>query len=406
MKIKKIIAVALVLALAMGAGAFAAPGNKLGMEALSMLYDGKSNCFVSPVSLAYALALTAHGAEGETRKELLAALEADDSLDIADLAEALENSGLKIANAAFADENKPIKPDYLEAIKAAFGAELFGLDAPESVNAWVKQHTDGLIDRLIDQFPANTVLLLLNAIAMDAEWAQPFDGGNTFKAKFNAPSGTIETDMMHGVFTAPYAEVEDIQLVRLDYKGGLYALIALPRDGDIARTLEFLSRTELSELPFELRSPESLVQGVLDAHNVSDECKAELREELENWFTGPEQWEVNLSLPRFDISTGASLQAVLEALGIKRAFDLGSAELNGISDGPLFISEVIQKVRVQVNEQGTRAAAATMVAAADGAMMFEQIPVNMTCDRPFVMLIVDNQSGAICFAGVVSEPGK
>lgn len=372
---KKMLCLALIALLCLSAFAEAAepapvPGNRLGLATLRQLADRGGNQFVSPVSLAYALSMAAAGAEGETLDELLAALDAGGAEDIAALNERLRAAGLSWANAAFVRDGLPLDPEYAAALEANFSAELFPLDAAERVNVWVAEHTDGLIDHLMDDVDPSLLLMLVNAIVMDAKWLSPFDPEDTWAGDFHAPDGDVQADFMHQTLYASYAEIDGTQMIRLNYAGsGLCMLIALPPEGGLDAALDALAERGL------------------------------------DWFDLPGEYtEVTLSLPKLDLEVSNLLGETLRALGITRAF-AEDAQFAGISQQPVKVSDVLQKVRVQVDEEGTRAAAVTAVMV-DGCAMpgDEPEPVPMIVDRPFAMVIADMDSGAICFAGAVVNP--
>ena len=347
------------------------PGNRMGLAALKALYDGSDNQFVSPVSLAYALSMAAAGAEGETRAELLAALDARDAEEICALNDSLLASGLRWANAVFLDESIALSDDYRTAL-VDFEAAYFPLDGAERVNAWAAGHTDGLIDHLIDSVPAGTLMMLVNAIVMDQQWAVPFEDSDTWEEDFHGPDGDAPCDFMHRTFkSAEYAEADGTQMLRMRYRdSGLSCLLALPPEGGMDAALTALAERGL------------------------------------DWLSIPGGWrDVRLSMPRLDITVSNSLSDVVKALGVGVAFS-ENAEFGGMSDQPLWISEILQKVRVEMTEEGTRAAAVTDVMLAAGAAVgFEPaLPVEMRLDRPFIVVIADETSGAICFAGVVAKP--
>lgn len=367
-------AILLALALALGAvgmtdreAAAEAAGNALGLKALARLNDGEHNQFVSPVSLGIALSMAALGAEGDTARELLDALGVSDPTAMADMGAALEASGLKCANAAFICDDYQAKQSYIDGLSGRFGAELFPLRDVDRVNEWVAEKTDHLIESLVDGLPDDTRLMLVNAVAMDAEWERTFDPASTVEDVFYAPSGDVEAQYMRGTFTIAYGENDLGQFARLDYRNsGLYMLVALPKIGRLYDLIQALA------------------------------------EDCEGAIPGLTEQRVRIILPKLDISTSNDLVETLQALGVKAAFT-DDAEFAGIGDEPVHVSDVVQKVRVQLDEEGTRAAAATGIAMSKSMAVREQ-PVLMEVDRPFVMLIVDEATGAVCFAGTVYDP--
>lgn len=377
---KNVICAALVLALCLGgamARAEGAPGNRLGLETLRLISDGNENRFVSPVSLAYALSLAAAGAAGETREALLAALDAEDADAVCAMNDALAAAGLKWANAIFARHDLPVRPEYARALADRFAAEAFPLDAAEDVNAWVADKTGGLIERLLERpLDDQTRLVLVNAIAMDAAWLSPFPPENTCEDDFHAPGGDVKAQFMHQKLRARYAEIDGTQVIRLGYidretymPTGLSMFVALPPEGGVPALLDALAERGLAAVE-----------------------------------SAGEAQEVLLTLPKLDIDVGGSLAQPLKALGLELAFT-DAADFSGISEEGLEISDVLQKVRVQMDEDGTRAAAATAVMMKDNAVMLSpEKPVEMNVNRPFVLLIAEETTGAIAFAGVVADP--
>jgi len=340
-------------------------GNALGLRLLARRYDGQGNQLVSPVSLAWALSMAACGAAGDTRDELLNALNVEDGRAVGQWNGPLSESGLKWANAAFMREDLEVKQGFLEDLEACFEAERFPLDDADAVNAWVDARTEHLIDHLIDELDPQVRLVLLNAIAMDAQWRHEFNPDNTGEGAFHAPGGDVQAQFMRDTFTVDYGESALGQFARLDYL-----------DSDL-RMLVMLPEGDLSEALAALAADPGLLPGLSPT-------------------------EVALRLPKLDVSASNALSGDLQALGIETAFTM-DADLTAISDEPLMIDEVLQNVRLQVDEAGTRAAAATAVMIiAKGASM-EQ-PVTMTVDRPYAMFIVDGRTGAICFAAAICDP--
>lgn len=378
---KKIIAWMMMLALLMG-GALAevvpdsareaygppAPGEKLGMELLSMLHVNGENTVLSPQSLALALGMAAEGAQGETLNEILAALGVQDVSEIS--AEKIE--GIKDANAAFVASGLSLKPEYVEKLNERYGAEWFDMDGDvvAKVNDWVKEHTDELIEELLTQAPnADIGMILVNALAMDADWAAPFSPEATTEVAFHAPGGDELVQMMHQTEFFDYAEKDGMQIVRLPYStGNLEMWVALPPEGGMHQLLEILA----NEGMFYLKS---------DAENR----------------------EVILSLPKMDVSDDNTLADALKLLGVETAF-ADNADFTGISDTPLCVDEILQKVRVQVDEQGTKAAAATAMMVKFASLMRPEEPVEMNVNRPFVFVISDAETGSVCFAGAIENP--
>ncbi len=346
-------------------------GNQLGLNALESLYDGTHNQMISPISLAIALNMAADGANGDTRTEILNALQANDT-DIESNIEALTQSGLKFANAAFSASELTVKSDYSDLLKTRYGAEWFemGDDIVERINEWANEHTDGLIEKLLNESPAGqTQLILLNAVAMDAKWLSPFEKDGTTIEEFQTPNGATEVYMMRQSEYCDYAETESAQLLRLNYNNSnLTMLLALPKDGYDEKDI----LSELSE------------QGLSYFSNVTEEQYVKIR------------------LPKVDIEVDNNLNEMLKNAGIQSAFN-ENADFGGISDTPLSIGNVRQKARMMIDEDGTKAAAITEVDIVAMAMKEEE-GVEFRADHPFIAVIADESTQTICFAAVIANP--
>ena len=374
---KKVISMLLICAMLLTAGAALAeaPGNQLGFDVLRALTDGTKNQVFSPVSLAYALGMALEGADGATEDEIEKALGTDDLDDwIEHNGSKLTAAGLKLANAAFITGEIQPDADYIEDLKKDFGAEWFEMsdNMADKINQWTKEHTDGLIEKLIDgELDPLSQLVLVNAVAMDAKWSSPFSSDETADGIFHAPDGDVTASMMHQTLYADYAETDEALILRLTYSdSGLSMLLALPKDGQS-------------------------VTGVLD----------KLSEKGLSYFSFPEEMtEVSLTMPKIDLSAKNTLNDALQALGVRTAFS-DSADFSDITKSmPLQIAEVVQKARLVVDEDGTKAAAATEV---EIRAMSAPLPaVDFTLDRPFVAVIAEEETGTVCFASVIANPAE
>ena len=373
---KKVIPLLLICAMLLTAGAALAeaPGNQLGFDVLRALTDGTKNQVLSPISLAYALGMALEGADGATEDEIEKALGTDDLDDwIEKNGPKLTAAGLKLANAAFITGGIRPDADYIEDLKKDFGAEWFEMsdDMADKINQWTKEHTDGLIEKLIDgELDPLSQLVLVNAVAMDAKWSSPFSADETADGTFHAPDGDVTASMMHQTLYADYAETDEALILRLSYSdSGLSMLLALPKDGQsVANVLDALSAKGLS------------------------------------YFSFPEEMtNISLTMPKVDLSAKNTLNDALQALGIRTAFS-DSADFSDITKSmSLQIAEVMQKARLVVDEDGTKAAAATEVEIRAMAALQE---VDFTLDRPFVAVIAEEGTGTVCFASVIANPAE
>jgi len=357
--------------------------------------QGDENLFYSPYSISLALAMTYAGARGETEQQMADALHytlpqdrlhpAFNSLDQAlvnrgEGAEGKDEEGfrLNIANAIWGQEDYVFLQDFLDTLARNYGAGMRVLDfasaaeeARVTINAWVSERTEGRIEELIPRgvIGSATRLVLTNAIYFNAAWAQPFQEGQTSDGTFHLlDDGEVTVPMMQQIASFGYAEEEGYQAVELPYDGNeLSMVVVLPEAGGF--------------VDFEAALDAERMGGIVEAL---------------------ERREVALTMPRFEFDSGFSLNDALKALGMEDAFS-EAADFSGMTGTTeLFISSVIHKAFVSVDEAGTEAAAATAVVMAEKAMPAE--PVELRVDRPFVFLIRDIETGAVLFVGRVVDP--
>ena len=378
--------------------------------ALALLVDGNSafafdlyqalrknddNLFYSPYSISLALAMTYTGARGETAQQMADTLcflldnnrlhPAFNSLDIklhqrGEGAKGKDGKGfrLNIVNAIWGQKDYKFLTEFLDILGENYDAGLRLLDfvrAPEesriTINRWVSDQTEGRIEDLIPQgvIDALTRLVLTNAIYFNAAWQHPFKENMTNDGLFHLPDGgEVSVPMMSQTETFGYAEGGGYQAIELPYDGReLSMVILLPRAGQFA---DF--------------------EGSLDAQRVDAIVK------------NLKPMRVILSMPKFEFESGFSLSETLAAMGMPVAFS-GGADFSGMTGNrDLFISDVIHKAIVSVDEAGTEAAAATAVVMTTGMIPGE--PVEVTIDRPFVFLIHDIETGTILFVGRIVNP--
>jgi serpin B len=357
--------------------------------------QGDENLFYSPYSISLALAMTYAGARGETEEQMADALHytlPQDQLHPAfnALDQTLESRGegaegqddegfrLNIANAIWGQKDYAFRDAFLDVLAVNYGAGLRLLDfagAPErarnTINEWVSEKTEGKIEELIPRglIGPMTRLVLTNAIYFNAAWAEPFEEEATRDGAFHPLTGSeVTVPMMRQTTSFGYTEGEGYQAVELPYDGRELSMVVLVPDEGAFHTFE----------------------GALDA------------ERLSAIVDGLTNEQVTLTMPRFEYRSGFSVNDALKALGMTDAFS-GSADFSGMTGSrDLFISSVIHKAFVSVDEEGTEAAAATAVAMVESAMPGE--PVELTVDRPFIFTIRDIETGAVLFVGRVVDP--
>jgi serpin B len=366
--------------------------NDFGLDLLRATRGGAAdNVLVSPASVHAALAMTANGATGETERQMrqvlhTTALEREEAnRQWASLLSQLgrqPDRQLLLANALWARQGVAFRPDFLAANRDGFGAEITTLDFTRAdladlINGWVARGTKGMISRIIDQVPAQAILLLANAVYFKADWQHSFERGETRKEAFRRGDGSrAEVEMMHATRRLPYVETGLLQAVRLSYKGGASACYLL--------------------LPAPDRSLDTVLASL--AGPGFGELKRQLGEET----------RVVLGLPRLDTEFATDLARPLGALGMPRAFDPNRAEFSRMAatDLPLSIGSVLHKTKVKLDETGTEAAAATVVEMGVTSVGPGGAPPVMICDRPFLFAIVDEGSGVLLFLGAVEDPNQ
>ncbi|MFY9939801.1 MAG: serpin family protein [Silvibacterium sp.] len=371
------------------AQALAKPYAQFGFDALRELAakhpDG--NVFISPTSIAVALAMTSNGANGATRDAILATLHSDphafDTFNAANRALAQQMGTttavqLSMANALWLQQGFAVNPSFNQVLQANYNAQAQNLDfhnpaSTQTINAWVAKHTNDRIPKLLDQIDPATVVILTNAIAFKGKWTLPFDPKETQSHTFKTPTGAREVPMMKHNAKYAYASADGLEAICLPYTDRTFAMyVVLPQDA--ARMQSFLQQL----------TPEAFTSLV----------------------TSLQPREGAIELPRFTIKYEASLNTLLAKLGMGIAFSSG-ANFKGINDTrPLQISEVRHASFLSIDEEGTEAAAATSVGIRTLAMRVEPPPFHMVVDHPFFVAIRDERNGQILFTGVVSEPVK
>jgi len=353
------------------------------------------NIFFSPYSISSALAITYEGARGITADEIrsVLCLPADDTVrreGFAALKAALnrgsDNYTLRIANALWAEETYPFLPDYIEVAERWYGANVTNLDFisdPEGSREMINRHVEGETeDRIRDLLPPGSIdsmtrLVITNAIYFKGTWVREFNPDETVEEEFRvSPDRTVTVPMMRRTdedAIYPYTETDTLQVLEMPYahgkETGISMIVLLPKDDNL-----------------------TALEGALDAETIE-----ELRDSLV-------EQRVRVVFPKFRLETDYTLSQILAEMGMPTVFSC-DADLSGM-DGTdmLFVDEVYHKAFVDVNEEGTEAAAATAVVVSfKGAPGGDTTPV-FRADHPFVFFIVERDNGTILFAGRVVNP--
>ena len=356
--------------------------NNFALNLFSEMKGVGSNV-VSPMSVTYLMAMLANGAEASTREEIMNAIGAKD-FDIDEMnafyaylirraKTADKQTTLNIANYIARDEEFKLKKKFASTIADSYQGAVESLDFtnPEStkrINGWCSEHTNNMIPTIIDQVEPLAVAYILNAIYFNGTWTDKFDKNNTKKEQFNGYTRDIMyVDMMHRNAKYYYTSNDVYSAVTLPYGSGAYSMtVILPNEG------KFI--TDLTK--------------TLNADTI-----ASLRRNMEECL-------VDLKLPRFTTEMKLPLKGIVAKLGAPSMFDATRADFSSFANGNVYVSEMLQKAKIEVSEEGTKAAAVTM-GMVKLTSMRPQEPrrVDFHCDRPFVYMIQDNYTGAILFMG-------
>lgn len=352
----------------------------------SVLESKDENVLISPLSIQLALAMTANGADVNTKAEMEALLGGEISLE--DLNEYLysyvnnlpsaEKYKLQIANSIWFrdDEGRlQVEKGFLQKNADYYGAQaykaVFDDQTLKDINNWVKDHTDGMIDSILDQIDEDAVMYLINALVFDAEWQHVYDKSDVYKGKFTNIGGTEkQVDMMHSEETV-YLQDENAIGFMKPYSGSKYNFaVLLPNEGvDIYEYIAGLTGESLMET-----------------------------------LSTPQLGMVMATLPKFSYEYELTMNDVLKELGMPSAFSGDTADFSKMahsSRGNIYIGDVLHKTFISVDELGTKAGAVTKVQMNDeSAPMSEWV---VTLNRPFVYMIIDNKTNLPVFIGTVMD---
>jgi len=364
--------------------------NAFGLNLYGEVREKPGNFFLSPYSLASALAMTWAGARGETADEMAETLVLPEAwrseperihAAFGRLTDSLNAAKapyeLSAANALWGQKGFGFRGEFLGLVGDHYGAGLREVDfagrteaARHAINVWVEKETREKIKNLVPRggLTPETRLVLTNAIYFQGTWQFPFDKTDTKEEDFFAPSGPLKAPMMRETKHFRYADAGGHHVLQLSYKGRDLAMVLF-----VPKAKDGLPAVEAS----------------LSAQGLAERLRA-MRAR-----------RVQLFLPRFKVTWKLEMSAVLARMGMPRAFHPDRADFSGMAPG-LYIQKVFHKAFVDVNEEGTEAAAATAVVVGLTAMPAE--PIVVRADRPFLYLIRDTRSGAILFLGRLVNP--
>jgi serpin B len=369
------------------ASAQAGFGFKLFSELTSR--EAAKNVFISPTSVAFALAMTWNGAAGETREAMSRTLGVPgmnpDQVNQASLAlkNALQQADpavqLHIANSLWAKKGLEFKPDFMDRNRQFFKAEVAALNfadpaAVATINDWVGRNTAGKIRKIIDRIDSNSILFLINAIYFKGRWTVEFKKGLTSQRPFTPATGNrIQVPMMTQSGSYQYYETPDFQAISLPYGNRRWNMrIFLPSPG----------------------------------RGLSQFLKSLTASNWDTWMSSFRKRDGDISLPRFRIEYEKELNDTLKALGMEVAFDRSRADFSSMirKSERAYINQVKHKTFVEVNEEGTEAAAATSIGVSVTSVQIPMERFRMVVDRPFFCAIRDDQTGAVLFLGAINNP--
>ena len=363
---------------------------------------GQKSFVFSPLSLQYALGMTANGASGETLEQIVGALGFGSDIDklnefcnkLLNQLPALDKDvTLKLADAIIVNQSYPLQPSFKQLVESTYYAAVENMDFSNpnlvagKINNWAYRNTNGLIDKLLnaDDIGPDAIAFLMNALYLNAPWvpegAKPlFDPENTQKDDFFMGGCIVtEAQFMHTQREFRHADLGSFQLLEVPYAGGKFAMYIMLPEGEV-----------VGDTP----NPKS-VYGFDNL--ISDFSQLDWKGALSKLETKT----VNLKLPKFETSSEYQLNDVLKNLGMKLPFT-GAAAFDRMFQNPnlgAYIGQVIQKAKISVAEWGTEAAAVTVVQMEKNSGFGPETPVEFSCNHPFAYLIAEKTSGVILFAG-------
>ena len=356
-------------------------GNEFAVNLFKTQIDMQSKV-ISPLSVSYLMGMLANGADGDTQKEILTSLGVGDvtlqTLNesyralLNSTATADKQTTINIANYIAADKHFSLKSNFRNTVGKMYDAGVESLDfssskAVDKINQWCSKQTNGMIPKIVDQLSASDVAVLMNAIYFEGTWETPFEKELTKEENFRGYTRDIKrVQMMHQEDGFSYLSNNTFEAVTLPYGNRTYNMtVLLPKEG--------VSIEEMMKQ--------------LDAQKIG------------SLYRDMEKCVVDLKLPKFTTSTEVVLNDAISKLGAPSIFT-GAANFKNMSDASIFISKMLQKAKIEVSEEGTKAAAITAGMVAMTALNpNEPRHVKFHANRPFVYIITERQTCAIFFIG-------
>ncbi len=362
-------------------------GNAFAFDIFREFLNGageSQNVIMSPLSISSALSMALNGANGDTRDAMLTALRLkgltpetiNDSYK--NLTEAILSVDsrvlIKIANSVWTEEDFAVKQAFIDILTNYYSAEDVSFDihdpaTPGLVNKWIEDHTNGLIKNMIDRLDSNTVMLLINAIYFKGKWKSQFDASKTVDMPFYRSSAVVNVPTMKQESDFSVYKGNGFTIAEFPYGQGNFAMDVILPD----------SQQGLNDL--------------LPSFTAAD---------FYDWTSRLDSQKVNLSFPRFKFGYKQDLIDILTNMGMGIAFDPDNADFSNINDQyQLYINKALHQAFIETNEEGTEAAAATII-----GIGVTSVPVIMELklDHPFLFVIRETSTNAILFMGRVSDP--
>lgn len=346
--------------------------------------ENGENTLVSPLSAILALSMTANGADGQTKAEMEKVLGGELTIEelnsylrtFSDNLVSDESFTINIANSIWFKNKQSltIERDFLQTNADYYSAEIykadFTQDTCDRINSWVKTNTDDMIDKIIDEIPPDAVMYLINATTFDSEWETIYKETDISNYEFTNLDGSKKTVEMMLSNEYKYIDSDNFTGFLKPYKSGKYSFAALlPDSSDFSAAVNSLNG-----------------------------------EELNNMLKNAESNNVSVILPKFSFDYSIILNSALTNMGIVKALDGSAADFSKLGksdDGNIYINQVKHKTFIEVNERGTRAGAATSVEMVDSSA--ETAEKFIVFNRPFIYMIVDNETNLPLFIGAVTD---
>lgn len=360
--------------------------TELGFKLLHQIQAGSEegeNILISPLSVILALGMTANGAVGETKAQMEQVLGTDLNPYLFSYVHGLpqgEKYKLSIANAVWMREMEglDVKKEFLQTVKDYYNAEIYSAPFDDTtlreINGWVKEKTDDMIPQVLDKIDEAAVLYLINALAFDAEWQSIYNKSDIRTGEFTKEDGTVQTPEMMYSEEWTYLEDEKATGFVKYYKGREYAFAALlPNEGVTVN--EYVNSLTAKHLEWLLTD-------------------------------GKQSCEVRACMPKFETEYDILLNDVLIDLGMELPFDKDNADFSAMAespDGNIVINRVIHKTKIEVDERGTKAGAATVVEMTCESAAIVQEYKTVHLDRPFVYFIIDCEENVPVFMGTLMD---